>query len=131
MTVTLDMPLPPRYCQQNGPHHHWSVKAKARKQYRTEAFYAAREQHAPAITGPVRLSVVAYMGRKPRDERYRPTDTDGLISACKGLLDGLVDASVLAGDTAKLLSWGEVRILSEKAEHGGRTGLVVTLESLS
>lgn len=41
-------------------------------------------------------------------------------------MNGIVDAGVIPNDTAKVLSWGDVRIVSDKAEHKGRACVVLT-----
>lgn len=125
-TVTIEIPLPPRHCQSNGPHFHWAVKARARSQYRQEAFYCAKEQHATTLQGPVRLSVDVYAARKAYDGRYRPVDAQNLVAAMKGALDGIVDAGVIRDDNHKCLTWDEVRFLTTKSEHLGRACCVLT-----
>ena len=130
-TVTIEIPLPPKFCQSNGPHFHWAVKAKARKQYREEAFYCARQVHHAPFCGPVRLSVVVYAARKAHDGRYRPCDAQNLTAALKGAIDGIVDSGLIADDNHRVLSWGEMAFRTTAEEHGGRSCVILTFEEVT
>ena len=129
MIQVIEIPLPPKSCSPNEEsHRHWRYRSTGRKQYREEAFYAARAAHTMRFPGPVRVSVAFYVGGRRGDGRYRPRDVQNGIASIKGLLDGLIDASVIVDDNAKVLTWGSVRIISDKAEHLGRAAVVLTLE---
>lgn len=94
MSVTVTIPAAPPsqlFPNQASKQGSWHVRSRLRKEYREIAFYAARG--APSITGPVELTLeVAYPSRR------RLPDLDATISGAKALLDGVVDAGVLADD---------------------------------
>lgn len=129
MTVTLEIPLPPRGCSSNGPHGYWAGSNAARQEYRADAFYAAREKRAPKLCGLVRVSVVCYTAPGRIPGRYRPKDEQNLISALKSAIDGLVDAAVIEGDDAERLTWGRTELRAPDRSEG-RAGVVITLEEV-
>ncbi len=129
MTVTVEIPLPPRHCKPN-QYCHWRTRGDAAKQYRTEAFYCVRQHPTKPFPGPVRLTVAFYMGGKRNDGRYRPYDVGNGISSLKAACDGIVDSGLIQGDTHKVLTWGEVTFLCTKEEHEGRSCVVLTFEEI-
>jgi crossover junction endodeoxyribonuclease RusA len=85
MTITISLPWPASELSPNS-RKHWTVKAKAVKAARNEAFYTTRTSFLP-IYQPARVSVkfVFY----PPD--YRRVDLDNLISRMKSACDGICD----------------------------------------
>lgn len=83
---TVTLPWPPSECSPNA-RCHWSIRAKAAKQYRETCFYLAKEVKlkAPA-EGKIHLWLNFY-----RPTRVR-IDDDNLIARAKSGRDGLADA---------------------------------------
>jgi hypothetical protein len=76
----------------------------------------------------VRISAEFYCGPNlGRAKLYRPLDTANAIGSLKACVDGLVDAGLTPSDSHQWISWGDVRLLRRKAEHGGRCCVVVTI----
>jgi len=71
---------------------HWAVKAKHVKEWRDAALVLAR---AAKISPCRRIKVELHY--EPRTEQRR--DPDNLVASLKPLVDGLVDAGVVADDT--------------------------------
>ena len=113
---------------------HWSVQATATTPYRTAAYLAAVAQRGtcgggPLLTGPG--VVVAYRVVWPWDRygaRRRLPDPDAIPTACKAVLDGLVDAGVLVDDGPEVI--GEIRARGERGQPGepGYTEVTVWTE---
>lgn len=95
-SVTITMPIPPRTLSPNASHsRNYFAKSTARRQQRTDAMlYAAS----------------ACPGACPRWERFRVSirwfakdkskvpDLDNGVACCKGIIDGMVDAGIMAND---------------------------------
>lgn len=71
---------------------HWAVKMKDVKEWRDAAHVLARHFKVP----PCRR-IVVELHLYPKGERRR--DPDNLVASLKPLIDGLVDAGVVADDT--------------------------------
>lgn len=71
---------------------HWAVAAKKKKPWREAAMVLARAARIPPCQ---RIRVELHY--VPKQERRR--DPDNLIACLKPLVDGLVDAGVVADDT--------------------------------
>lgn len=84
-----NLPWPPRALWPNG-RSHWSQRARLVKQFRKIAWALTREalQRTPIYIqeGPIKIGLVFH----PPTVRQR--DQDGMIAACKSLLDGVADA---------------------------------------
>lgn len=112
ITVTVPTTPPSVLMPNQRRRRHWSVIAKASKECREIAYYAARSArgcNAATITGPVSVTIhVAY------EKRRRVPDLDATIGGAKNLLDGVVDAGILADD------WqvAEIHATHEKAPDG-------------
>jgi len=94
--------LPFRELSQNS-RVHWAVKARAVKAQREEAGWLAKAQwqNRPPMTH-ARISYEFTV----KDKRRR--DISNLVSACKSLEDGIVDAGVVVDDDAKHLEVGHI-----------------------
>lgn len=79
------------------------------------------------------VTIEAYLCKTARAGRglYMPEDGDNLIAACKSHLDGLRDARVIGGDTAKHITINPPRLYTEPSEHQGRAALVLTIEEVT
>lgn len=84
MTV-ISLPWPPRALSSNGSHGHWRSKAEARRRYRRDAYYAAREAKVQPCPGAV-LTFTYH----PPDARRR--DVQNMPSTLKAAIDGIADA---------------------------------------
>ena len=75
----------------NGSHHHWSVRAKWAKAWRTQSGFVAA-QHARGIDPktPKRIIFTGHVVRK--------FDCDNFMSAMKPVRDGLKDAGIIHDD---------------------------------
>jgi len=73
---------------------HWAVAAKKKKPWREAAMVLARAARIPPCN---RIRVELHY--IPKQERRR--DPDNLIACLKPLVDGLVDAGVVADDTER------------------------------
>lgn len=103
MALTITVPIaPPNALLPNKRHRRGGLYPgiAAATECRETAKYAAMEHVAGApIAGPVHLELHVAYGVDPATGRARSLpDLDGTISACKGLIDGLVDAGVLYDD---------------------------------
>ena len=65
---------------------HWSVKSRAVKAARTQAYWLAHMGMTDLPDGPVPVRVVFH----PPDKRGR--DLDNMLASCKAYLDGISDA---------------------------------------
>lgn len=94
MKIVIEMPIPTRTLSPNG-RCHWSKRAKARKEQRTSA-------HAKALAALRWMQAPKWKSAKVNILWYHQTarwpDADNCLGCCKGILDGLVDAGVLADD---------------------------------
>jgi crossover junction endodeoxyribonuclease RusA len=83
--MLLEFPWPDPVLFPNNKSH-YQVKAKSRAKQRQDAFYVSLAAGWPKFESEsIPLTVVFC----PPDKRRR--DLDGLLSACKGLLDGVCD----------------------------------------
>ena len=94
-SISITIPLPPRCLSPNG-RVHWAKKAKATKEHRSAAFWAAKE----ALDGPppgwltASLKVVAYFTTR------RMPDPTNFMSSLKAAEDGIADAGIIVNDRA-------------------------------
>lgn len=84
--LTLTLPWPSSALSPNKRHAHWSVLARAKRNYRTACAYHARLQGAKRIEAPALAVSLTFV---PPDRRAR--DLDNCIAAMKSGLDGLAD----------------------------------------
>lgn len=95
MSITVVLPLPPGGLSPNS-RPHWGKKARAVKQYRTDAGLACRAaMNAQGVEGGwVAASVLPVFYHASRRRR----DADNHGAALKAAYDGLVDAGLLVDD---------------------------------
>ena len=121
MTLTIDLPLPPRALSSNGSHGHWAWKGREARRYREECHLLAR------VSGGISAQCVGfeYPMQYPKRRRvsytfgikgaraggyYCPRDVSNALAAFKAGQDGLVDAGILVDDSAKWMELGTVTI---------------------
>jgi hypothetical protein len=134
--MSIVLPLPPVDCKQN-THKHWRQKGAAIKLYRQEAMLLtmAAKPWVP-FAGPVVVSHEWFMHVPHKEQiglvpkRYRPLDIGNAIGALKAAIDGIVDAGLIPGDSHKVLKWGEGVLHRSANEHGGRSCVVLTFETI-
>ena len=78
---------------------HWSARAKATESVRSNAHWRAKEVMAGRPGFPIRERVEVDIGMRVADRRRR--DPDNTSGPGKPILDGLVDAGLLADDSAE------------------------------
>jgi len=96
ITVTVPCDPPSALLPNRKRNLHWSAIAKATRELREIATYAARDQMPNDWTPfvePVVLTLTVGYGR-----RRRVPDLDGSASACKAALDGMTDAAIITDD---------------------------------
>ncbi len=89
------LPLPAKELSPNA-RCHWAAKAKKTRHARTRAYVTAvkfLEHSQPPKWERAMSQLVFYF---PTNRRR---DADNLLASCKGCLDGLVDAEILADDS--------------------------------
>ncbi len=93
--IRVILPLPPRMLRPNARPSCWQARARAVKQYRRDAYYAARKANGHARPLLEQATVHAFYYH--RDKRGI-LDPDNALATLKAAIDGLVDAGLLAGD---------------------------------
>jgi len=96
ITITVPCDPPSALLPNRKRSLHWSTIAKATKELRSIAKYAACDQRPNdwiPFAGPVVLTLTVGYGR-----RRRVPDLDASASACKAALDGMTDAAIIADD---------------------------------
>ena len=112
--IQIVLPWPCRYLHPN-TRVHWSVRAKAAKAARRDAYIIACGMGARVLGWDGLAATVTFC---PPDRRVR--DLDGCLSSLKSALDGIADATGVDDSRWSLaLRWGEV-------VRGGK--VVVTIE---
>ena len=117
MTLTIELPLPPRECSSNRSHDHWRGRAAAAREYREVcrwlAYQAAQDAKWQA---PLHATISLEFGVKGsrREGRYAPRDEANAIASFKAGQDGLCDAGVLLSDRAGHLAQGRIHIDSKQ-----------------
>jgi len=94
LTLTVTIPLPPRFLSPNA-RAHWRPKAACTKRYRRDAMIAAKAAmgHAPPPLWK-RATLQAAFHHKAR----RLRDDDNAMGSLKAARDGLADAGVVIDD---------------------------------
>ena len=83
--MKLDLPYPPAILNPN-VRSHWAPKAKAKKKYRRDCYYLAKQILPEFMEGTIYLKITFH----PPDKRKR--DLDNAIASFKAGQDGLADA---------------------------------------
>lgn len=100
--MRLVLPLPPNAANSR---RHWRVALKDKKAYWgvLDAMWVARMIPPPTrnlLDGPARISVTYYI--------WNPMDDDNAMARLKPLIDWLVGAGYLPGDSRKVLKWAGI-----------------------
>lgn len=122
MKVVLNLDFPPRQLNPNG-RYHWSVKAKAAAQYRSDCkIDAVNMRNMTQGTWPMKPPVKATITFIIKDKRRH--DPVNLYRMFKPGEDGLVDAKILVDDDFKNYH-PELRM-----EAGIKNGIRIELEEI-
>ncbi len=131
--LVVELRLPPKACSPNR-RGHWAAHSGGYAKYRSDCALLIRKARNLAGLPTFGRAVVSYeffLARRPHppipDGLYRPRDNDNAIACMKAFQDALVDAGLLAGDTGRRVSVGNVVLRSKKKDHGGRCCVVATI----
>lgn len=115
--IAIDLPWPSRDLHPNA-RKHWGAKARAAKQARADAGWAAKAAGVKSIdaTGLVVTAIFS-----PPDRRRR--DRDGMLSSIKSYLDGIAD--VIGVDD----SLWEIAIRKAPPRQGGNVRIEIEVAS--
>lgn len=129
MKWTLTLPLPPSACSksQRTDGRHWGGKSAVVSEYRElcrmlfcEAFW---DCPLPLPLKRISISYRVLCGPDKafrfRDGRYRAKDVDNAIFSLSPAQDSLVDAGIVADDTAEYVRLGGVEVRRGKGEECG------------
>lgn len=124
--VTVRIPMAPDrllFPNKQGKSLHWATRSKHRKISREAACKAASRLNLPTISLPVIITIHARYG-----SRRRLPDLDASISACKPMIDGLVEAGLLQDDRqmVKITATHEKVTKADDAALTGET--IITIE---
>lgn len=100
-TLTVDVP-PGEWLTANG-RKHWHAKARATAALRHRAHTLARSRHLTPATGRVHVTATVQGRTQGR------MDPANVYPTVKALIDGIVDASVLADDDDRHLEGPDMR----------------------
>jgi hypothetical protein len=89
--------LPPKILSPNVTGAHWSTKRKATRKYRGDCKVLASLALPKGWQAQHVVLDVAYRCG-PRSHGYAPLDVQNAMAALKAMVDGLVDAGVVADD---------------------------------
>lgn len=124
-SITIIVPIPPQDSHPNA-RCHWSKKARAVKQQRTDAHLAAIDAMRDWERAPRwKAATMHAMVHKPGNRSWR-LDADGIVAWLKGTIDGFQDAQVIEND--RHLVWeSPEQILGDDAKE---RKVVITIASL-
>ena len=111
---------------------HWAVKAKHTKAYRTACGWRFR-QSKPRKWKPTPCEISLEYRCCKGASGYVAKDLQNAISACKALVDGMVDADIVANDSNVHLTWGTVDLVTRKDDPRWQAkgdGVTVTVRRL-
>jgi Holliday junction resolvase RusA-like endonuclease len=93
--LSIELPWPPRELWPNvGRKTHWAARGRVAKAYREQVYLIAHEVTTDLwMATKATLTVQAY-----HDHEGRRPDADGVLSAIKAGVDGMVDAGLFADD---------------------------------
>jgi hypothetical protein len=139
-SVVLSLPLPPAGVTAHNEGHRM-IKSSIIKKYRSETELEVKALKLAQISKKVKIhhvwfchksnyEVAAGKNCKKKYKHYRPLDEGNAIQALKPLVDGLVDAGLLKGDTWKEVTWGDYLRLGTEKQNFGKCGLLLFLEVL-
>src|SRR3990167_2941520 len=102
-SIILSLPWPPDELHPNkAVRLHWSVKAKARRMYREQVGWLAKEAQIEQLkSSTLKPPVIAQTTFFVPNRRRR--DVDNLMASLKAAWDGIVDAGLMKYDNSNLL----------------------------
>ena len=83
--MKISLPFPPSILNPNS-RPHWAPKTKAKKKYRRDCYYLAKQIMPEFTEGMIYLKIIFH----PPDKRKR--DKDNIIASFKAGQDGMADA---------------------------------------
>ena len=111
MTYCLEFSIQGLPLMTNGIRGHWAKTAREARYWRSLSAWSAREHKRP--TAPLTRALVTLT----RHSSAEP-DFDGLVSAMKPILDGLVDAGVIANDKPSCIAQPKYSWIKAKRGQG-------------
>ena len=125
--------LPAEALSPNG-RKHWSERAKAAKQLRTEFAVSLLAQvrqegwtDLPLSSATLEIEMRICRKRFGHDGYYRPRDVDNAQASLKSGIDALVDAGVVVDDTAKQLQILQTTIVEVPSR--SEEAIILSIES--
>ena len=108
--LTIDLPWPPTVLNPNN-RSHWAKKAKARAKHRADCYHLTKSasRNVLFIDGNIPIKLQFFKPTK------RSTDADNLLSACKGMIDGIAEALAINDKRFKPIT---VMLEDETAKNG-------------
>lgn len=85
--MRIELPWPPSVLSPNN-RKHWTVKAKAKKQYRSDCYYLTHNANVILPPGDYNLKLI-IMFHPPSKRSF---DTDNMLARLKSGIDGVADA---------------------------------------
>ena len=98
---------------------HWGKLAKAKREAKDKAMALVLEQGRPATPYAKAHITITWVAK---DKRAR--DLDNLMSSMKGYIDGLVEAELIADDSAMHVSY------TLKYERGDKDNTIIGIEEI-
>lgn len=117
VTASLDLPAPAKLLTTNAERTmHWSKRASITREWRRAAKLYARHQHLPAFQwASIAVDVTQCRGVLADVGAHHPVT--------KAVVDGLVDAGILPGDTSKYVR----SIVHHPPQRGKANAIVIHL----
>ena len=100
--ITIRLDWPPRELSPNFRAKHWSIPARAKREYRKACWADARKAKDFSTTYPLTGPLEAHVTFLTNTEQRM--DLDNLIASLKAGLDGVADAGVIDNDK-DIVSW--------------------------
>lgn len=101
MTITIRIPGAPPLPNKSSKAGSWHARATARRKWREVAQFHALNACGEQGMWDIITACTIHVEHVLPDRRKR--DLDNLAAACKALLDGIVDARVIAGDDTTVI----------------------------
>lgn len=130
MSFDVELPLPPKELSPNA-RVHYMVRARATKQHRHDCYLVMLGAKPKGWEGnsPIELDFVYRAFRGCGGAVFR--DCTNALSACKALIDGIVDAGVVPNDSKRWLSIGHFKLMTTAREAKNCPGVFVRVRRQS
>ena len=136
MKYQIELPLPPRALSPNF-RGHTRARAPWVRKYRAACGMLLRKAQIGPLPTPVTLHWDFYYasrktasGQRINDNCFRARDEGNALGSVKAGIDALADAGIVPDDSKKYVRMGSVTLHSTAKEHKGRTGVVLTIETI-